>query len=104
VANGPQSNVGNTAETTTISDSFNTDESVTQILNNVGNDYSDNSVDLDNVGNDYSEDFDIDLDDVGNTDNSVDIGDIDNDLIDVDVSDVLNDLDLDGDLNLNLPI
>jgi hypothetical protein len=95
VAGGDQTDVGNSVEITDIDDSFNTDESETTVLNNVGNDYSDNSTTVRDSFNDESTDIEVDLEDIGNTDNSVDIGgDFDPDLIDVDVSDVLNDLDL----------
>jgi hypothetical protein len=95
--------VGNSFESTVIDDSFNTDESVTTVLSNVGNDYSDNSTTIRDSFNDESIDFDLDVENVGNTDNSVDIdGDFDPDVLDVDVSNALNDLDIDGDLPFGL--
>jgi hypothetical protein len=76
VANGAQANVGNSVESTTVSNSFNTDESVTNFLNNVDNDTSDHSTTVTNSGNDLSQHLHIDLDDVGNTDLSTHINDV----------------------------
>jgi hypothetical protein len=82
VANGDQTGVGNSTHITAVTDSFNTDESVTNFLNNVGNDTSDHSTSILDSGNDSSEHFDLDLSDVANTDSSVHVGN----LVDVDGS------------------
>jgi len=72
------------------------DESVTNFLNNVGNDTSDHSTSILDSGNDSSEHFDLDLSDVANTDSSVHVGNL------VDVDGIVNNLDLGGDLPINI--
>jgi hypothetical protein len=81
VADGSQTDVGNSEVEVEIEESFNSEETTLTFLNNINNDNSDNSVEVDDSFNDFSTSFDLGLDNVGNTDNSVDI---DGDVLDID--------------------
>lgn len=74
VANGDQDEVGNSAETTTLEDSLNTDASEQTAIVDSGNDSSDNSTSVAGSGNDNSSHTEADVNGSFNVDNSVDAG------------------------------
>jgi hypothetical protein len=86
VANGDQEDVGNSEETTTVTDSLNEDNSETTAIVDSGNDSSDNSTSVTDSGNDSSSSTDVDVNGSYNENNSTTVGgDVDNDGADVDL-------------------
>jgi hypothetical protein len=74
VANGDQTDVGNSQETTVLDDSLNTDAHHDTAIVDSGNDSSDNSTAVANSGNDSSSHTHADVNGSFDTDNSVHVG------------------------------
>jgi len=71
VANGDQTDVGNSEETTTVEDSFNEETTDTTVIVDSGNDSSDNSTTVTDSGNDSSTSVSAEVNDSYNADNSL---------------------------------
>lgn len=75
VANGDQSDVGNTDVDTTVEGSYNTDASETTSVTDSGNDFSDNSTDVADSFNDASTTSSTSIEESFNTDDSITVDD-----------------------------
>ncbi len=71
VANGDQTDVGNSEETTTVEDSFNEETTDTTVIVDSGNDSSDNSTTVADSGNDSSTSSSVEVNDSYNADTSL---------------------------------